>query len=461
MKSVNKITALNIGSTILLQGIVFFTTPIFTRMLGAGQYGVFSVFNSWVAILTCVLGLGVNSTLGTGRYQFRESYFAFRSSVLLFSTLISGIMIGVGIIFIKPLSGVLKYGNMTIIILFLSAFAHNVVNFVQNACVYEKRAGTNFFLSVFLSISTVGLSLIMIPMFSANQRYMGRVYGTALPYIVIAFVLWMLTYLKKPTGLCKKYCKYGFVIGLPVVFHMLAQNVLSQSDRVMMQYMNVSDSEIGIYSLFYTFVAVVSTILNALNTSWCPFYYDDVDSENWSGLKVKCKNYIELFTVVTAGFLLLSREVSYVLAGEEYWGGISVIPILVCAVYFTFMYQFPVNFEFFHRKTQIVAMGTLGSALVNIILNLIMIPIWGMYGAAIATALSYGALFVLHYVIVTHMKEHPYHLKASVFIPGMLIVGVAVILFYLLSDFWYIRWVLGAAIGVYELRNIIKRKTIF
>ena len=125
------------------------------------------------------------------------------------------------------------------------------------------------------------------------------------------------------------------------------------------------------------------------------------------------------------------------------------------------MYQFLVNFEFFHKKTQIIAIGTIAAAIINVILNMYLIPFWGMYGAAVATMLSYIALFIFHYFIVTHMKNCSYHLKMKIFISGMLAVCSSVILFYVLADFWYIRWVLGAIIDVYELKKIIKRKTIF
>ena len=70
IKSINRITFINILSSIVLQGIAFFSTPVFTNMLGREQYGIFSVYNAWMGIITCVMGLGVTSTLGTGRYVF-------------------------------------------------------------------------------------------------------------------------------------------------------------------------------------------------------------------------------------------------------------------------------------------------------------------------------------------------------------------------------------------------------
>ena len=170
---------------------------------------------------------------------------------------------------------------------------------------------------------------------------------------------------------------------------------------------------------------------------------------------------MELFTILTCGFLLLSREVGYLFAGEEYYDGIGILPVIAISSYFAFMYSFPVNFEFFHKKTSIVAIGTTGCALLNIGLNWLMIPKWGMYGAAIATALSYFALFAAHYIIVHCLKGLKFHMKLAAFLPGLLAVGACIAVFYLLADFWYIRWGAGALLGVYELYRIIKRKSIF
>jgi len=126
-----------------------------------------------------------------------------------------------------------------------------------------------------------------------------------------------------------------------------------------------------------------------------------------------------------------------------------------------FMYQFPVNFEFFRKETKYVAIGTIGAGIINIILNAMMIPIWGIYGAAFATMLSYAMLFVFHNFLVKQMKEYQYNIDLLPFIRGFIAVLFGVAFFYILSYVWYIRWCLGILIGLYELVKIYKRKTIF
>ena len=460
-KSVNKITILNIISTFMLQGIAFVTTPIFTRLLGTEQFGMYSLFNSWVLILTCLMGFSVNSSIGTGIYTFKDKYIYFRNSVLLSSTLIcllELILIGICIPILTKITG---FSGWLIIILGVTTLSHYIVNFAQMAFIYEKKADNNLILSVSISIVSVVVSIFLIYKENDNSRYLGRIYGVATTYLVAAIIVWLLLFLKKPVGIKKEYLKYGIAVGFPIVFHSLSQQILGQSDRVMMQWFGVNADKIGIYSLFYTISSVLVTILGALNNSWCPFYYDDLNDEKWNILNKKCKNYIELFTVLGIGFLFLSREVSYLMADESYWSGMNIIPILTFAVYFTFMYQFPVNFEFFHKKTKIIAIGTVGAGILNIILNAIMIPKWGMYGAAIATAISYLALFFAHYYIVIHMKEHPYHLNIKIFIPGLICMMIGAFLFYVFASYWYVRWGLGIILGCFELYRIYKRKSIF
>ena len=465
-KSVNKTTIINITSSILLQGIAFISTPIFSRMLGTEQYGVFSVYNSWILILTCFMGLGVTNSISTGRYHFKDTYLSFRSSIFLFATVLSiGLFLVYGIL-IKPISNFLEYGVGLSVLLFIAAYGHCIVSFSQEVFIYEKKPLLNLILSVSVSVGVVIVSVILIRLIGGHDdslKYLGRIYGAVIPYVTAALICGFLIFLAKPTGLKTEYCRYGLVVGMPIVFHLLAHNVLSQSDRVMMKGMHISESEIGIYSLYYTLSAALNAVLRALNTSWCPFYYDDLSERNWDKLKTKCRNYLELFTVITIGFILLSREVGMLMGGEEYWSGLNVLPIVTLSVFFTFMYQFPVNFEFFNKKTKVIATGTVGAAVLNIILNYFMIRPWGMYGAGIATAISYGCLFLFHYYKVHHLKDVDmrFHMKIVEFLPWLGFVLIAVICYYVMWNLPVLRWCIGVVFGAYELLRIKNRNSIF
>lgn len=457
----NKTILLNFSSVALIQGIAFFTAPIFTRLLGTEQYGMFSIYNAWVSVFAAIMGLGVGSSLSTGRYHFKEEYYKFRSSVLLTGSAVSFIVILLCIIAITPLSKLFGFGYWITILVLVTAFCRFVTGYSNTAWVFEKKPQVNFIVSLTISLLTIGLSILLILTNDREYGYLGRIIGISVPYVLMAIIMWIVIFKKAPTGVDLKYAKYALGMGIPIVFHTLSQTVLVQSNRVMMQHMNVEMSNIGIYSAFYALSAVLGTILSSLNTSWTPFYYDDLDAHAWRKLDSKCSNYIELFTVLCCGFILLSREVGLMFAGESYMSGIAIIPILVTGVYFTFMYQFAVNFEQFHRKTSLIAIGTISAAIANILLNLLLIPSMGIYGAALATSLSYLFLFVIHFFFVNHLKRIVYHLKLGSFLPALGIVFLCSGVFYFLEDLWYIRWGIGILVGTVEAYRVYKRKSIF
>ena len=452
----------NFLSTAIRSGITVLTMPIFTRLLGAEQYGKYSLYISWLTICTCFMGLQV-SGLGTGIYQFKQDYKKLRSSILVEGTVASFALIGIAIVFLKPLSHVLGFPQVFTIVMLVEAFAQFIINFASSAWIYEKKASYNMVSSLTVLFSTTLLSVTLLLAFRdrLSDLYYARVWGTAVPQILIAVFIWIFIFNEEKFGYKKEYWLYGLHFGLPMIFHTLSHQVLIQSDRVMMQKFSISDSEIGVYSFFYTFTAVLSTILSALNNSWVPFLYEFLNQKEYNKLNQKVNHYVQLFTMIVCGFLLLSREVVKIFANSEYWIGMPLIPFLSLVIYFTFLYQFPVNYEFFHKKPGVTAGGTTITALVNICLNWLLIPKYGMYGAVIATLISYMILALMHIAIVKSWKQVPYPITGIPMIKGLGEIIFICILYYVLADYWFIRWMLGAIIGVYLLLTIKKRKTIF
>lgn len=457
----NKTVFLNFSSVALLQGIAFLTAPIFTRILGPDQYGMYSVFNAWVSVVGCFMGCCVGGSLSTARYNFKDEYLEYKSSVLLLGTLLCSVVFVIGMLFSRQIQDKTQYSNGLIVFLFAAAMSRFISQYAQTAWVYEKKSQINFCISLFTAISSVILSLILLHFSESDKLYQARILGSFIPYIIIAVCVWTLIFFSKPTAIKKRYSIYALSMGCPLIFHTLSQSVLIQSDRVMMQYLHIEMSEIGKYSVFYALSSVLATLLGALNTSWTPFYYDDLDNKQWDTLNKKSLHYIELFSILTCGFILIGREVGLLYSGAQYQSAVTLLPILAISVFFQFMYQFPVNFELFHRKTNIIAMGTIFAAFSNIILNILLIPKYGISGAAIATALSYLVLFLAHYYFATHMKDVYCHIQFSKFFPAFLAVALCSLLFYVFRDLWVIRWIIAIVIGASEVWRIYKRGSIF
>ncbi len=454
----------NFVSTIVRTGVSFFTMPIFTRLLGAKQYGLYSLVFSWISIFSCIMGFNIGSGLARGMYKYHDTYKDYKSSLLLAGTAISVGIIAILLIGYPITVSLIKFNFTIYCIVIIEAFAEFVISFVGVTWIYEKKAVNNMILTVVTVLTTTVFSMALIffwPAQEMSKLYYGRVIGIFVPQVLIALFLWFIVFLRHPYGFNKEYWKYGLNFGIPMVFHTLSHNILTASDRLMMQQFNVDGALIGIYSFFYTFASILNSVLSTFGNSWVPFYMDNLDSKNYSNLKKMVKNYVQVFTVITVGFLMLAREMTFIFANEEYWSGLPILPLIILAIYCVFIYQFYVNFESYEEKPKIITIGTAFAACTNILLNYFLIPKYGMYGAAMATLAGYGALVFFHAFIVYRLLKHKYPLPSISQVIGFAIVVIFSFLYYILADYWFIRWMIAILSGIYLLREIYKRKTIF
>lgn len=436
--------------------------PLFTRLLGAEQYGLFSVYNSWLAIFTCLMGLNVGAGLGAGYYRFSEDYPRFRSSTLAEGTAISIAMIAILLLLYPVLHKLFPYPFFLFLLLLLQSFSQFVLNLGSLAWTYEKKASVHLLVSSGTVLLSTGASLaLLLRWSSAAPLYYARVLGAAVPTILIGCAVWILLFAPSPAGYRAEYWRFSFSFGLPMVFHHLSHQILGQSDRVMMQMFGTSGQEIGVYSFYYSLTAVLSTILLALNNAWCPFLYDGLKAGDYDRLNRRVRRYVQVFTLIVVVFLMLCREVSLLFAGAEYRSGMPLVTILVLVVYCTFMYQFAVNYELFMAKPRFVAIGTGIAGLCNILLNALLIPRWGMFGAAAATLISYAALAVIHTAVVRRWKYGKYPLRYSPVMLGLAAVIAACAGYDVLSGWWPVRWGIAFSLSVYLVMQVRKRKAVF
>lgn len=456
----NKTIGFNILSSIILQGLAFLSGPIFSGSLGTNNYGIASVYLTWVQVASTVFSLQIG-TIAIAKIYFPESeQSGYQSSVLSLATMVYFGFSVVTILVYVLLRDYIKAPISMIILGLMHGWGMYVVTFVNSKFTYEFKADKNCALSIVVSTVTIGVSIILINAQPTEINYWGRILGQSIPYFVIGCILVTYILVKGKKIIDTKYWKFTLPIAIPTVFHLLANMILHQSDKVMLQNM-MDNSTAGIYALACTFSGVIQTLWNALNNSWVPFYYEYTKNNQIEEIKIHTKNYIELFSTITIGFILLSREVFHLYAKSTFWDGTDLIPLFGIGFYFVFLYSFPVNFEFYNKKTKTIALGTGLAAICNLALNYILIKKYGMIGAVIATAVSHGIQFFFHYLCAKRIKEIPFHYKILNFLPGLIAVIVSCLVYILLKDFWPIRWGIGAILGALQIRKIVMRKEIF
>ena len=461
MRKQNRIALFNILSTILLRGISLFTAPLFSRMLGTNGYGVLSIYTIWMGVVAIAFTLQTNGTLVNARVEYDEGQqIKYQSSVMSLSLLSFLLCSAVVMLFLPQISSLLQLSKALILLLLFHAFGNFCFNFLNSKFTYEFKAGTNMVLSVGVTLATLILSVILILVMPEEINYYGRILGMALTYGTMGVVICAYILGKGKTFYNRDYWKLALTLALPVVFHSLSDVLLGHFDRLMLQHM-MNESMVGQYSLAFNFGGIMLTIFMALNNSWVPFFFEDFKAGRSEHIHDQAKNFLELFTVLCVGFNLLSIEVYHVFASQDSWPGTMLIPVFVTGYFLNFLCTFPVNYEYYHKKTKVVAIVTVLAALVNIVLNYVLILNIGMIGAAVATAVSHGLQLFMHYVYVRYiLKKGDYPFGIRIWAKYVVVYALAVVLVYLTPNAWLVRWGLGAAIGLWELWRIRGRKVL-
>lgn len=439
-----------IGSFIL-KGVNFFTVPIFANLLSLDEMGIITIYSTWSGILSIIVGLGINGTIGSARANLNDNEYKEYLSSTLFLGTISFVVIGlITLIFNQPVANIVGIGKSLIIILLLESFFSFVINFVTTVFTFERNHKAFLFTSAIVTIVNVVLSLILVINIQ-NYKYVGRIYGGAIATIIVGIVLYIKIIRKGKKLIDLKYWKFCLPIAIPLIAHNLSHLVLNQADKIMLQKMT-TDEVVGMYGTIYTIGALINTVQVAINSAWTPWYFDTLKSKDGKQMRKVSAIYIAVFTLLTIMFILGSPEIVKIMYPKAYWSGIKLLPIIIAGYYFVFLYTFPANYQFYIKETRFIALGTFIAALINVVINFLLIPIMGMYAAAISTLVAYIVLFFMHYLIVKVKFKHvdfPFTFNLY----GILAVGVTSIICYVALDNFIIRWLI--IIGILSIVTYI------
>jgi O-antigen/teichoic acid export membrane protein len=457
-KSISYILVWQTAGKFLLQGISFFTIPIFTRLLTPSDYGQVAVYSTWVSMFSLIVGLQTGaSILNAGVKYGNIKINGYLSSIMTISIISFILVFLFSIIFNNILSGLLLLRADLVILLSIHSFASFCVAFFTNRLIQQKHVELNFIISLIVSISGAALSILFITATNEN-KYIAKIYGAAIPIIIAGSIVVFYIYYTGRMLYNKEYWNYCLAFTLPLILHSTGNLILAQSDRIMLQRMKGLE-ETGLYSFAYGISTIVQIIWLSFGTSWGPFYYEYKKNNKTETILIKSKNYIIVFSIIVMIFILLVPEVYKIMSPIEYWPAIQLIPLISLACYMNFLYSFPTTYEFFSEKTKLISIGTILAALVNIICNFIFIPPFGGIGAAIATLIAYLFLFIFHDISARFIIKN-YEYKFSFYLIGLIPVIITVIFVYFFLNIWIVRWIIGITLGAFVLRRIVINKAI-
>ena len=440
------------------KGISTITTPIFTRMLTTAEYGQYSVFNSWMQIITPIVCLNLYAGVySQGLVKFEEDRNRFSSSLQGLVMTLVAVWSVIYLIAADSWNRLFSLTTSEMLAMMLMIWASSAFSFwSMNQRVdfkYQKLVG------VPLAASILQPTVSIIFMLHSENKVLARITGIAV--VQTALYAWMFVDMlaRGKQFYSKKYWSYALHFNIPLLPHYLSMNVLSSSDRIMIGNM-VGTSEVGIYNLAYSISLIMTMFNNALLQTVEPWIYRKLKENKAAEIAQVAYPCFILIAGLNILLIMFAPEAIAIFAPASYQEAIWTIPSVALSVFFMFLYTFFATFEFYYEKTQYIAGATMGGALLNIGLNYICIKKFGYISAGYTTLFSYMLFAVLHYFFMRKICNeylndlHPYNLKIIVAISvGSLVFGFGIMATYSNAVVRY-----GLIAGVIVLLFCIRKK---
>ncbi|RMF16456.1 MAG: polysaccharide biosynthesis protein [Candidatus Dadabacteria bacterium] len=228
--------------------------------------------------------------------------------------------------------------------------------------------------------------------------------------------------LRRPTW-NTEHLRYIAGYAVPLIPYALGTFALGQIDRVLLYEMR-SAEDAGLYSVVYNLAMMLPLAAAALQRGLLPDWFRLRNDGDLNGSDRLALQSFALVAGLGVLLLLCADETVYILADRRYAPAGALMWIIVAAYVLDDLGRFHARLIGFTRKMLWVSVVGLTAAVVNVLLNLWWIPLWGMAGAAWATLVSFLVSALLNRVCAVWILGQPAP-PVRQFVPALLCVAIA------------------------------------
>ncbi len=420
----------------LLPAVIHFVMlPIYSRYLTPADYGIVALVLSLQVFLSILLTMKIEASISRFYFDYKNDTLKIYITTIIFVVfIIATLMLLFLFLFLEEiLIFVFPKTSENYYVLFQmgllsSYFSVFISIFVKLIRVQQKA---KLFMKISLLIFVISLIINISEVIILKKGAYGIVEAT-----LIASIISTITYLfivrkffikKIDLFLLIQPIKYS----IPLIPHALAGFIFMYSDRIILE-KYVTLSALGLYIFSDRIATIFKMLVNEFKNAFLPYFMQKaiISKEAAINEARKISLIVTYFTsMLMTVFALFSVEFVYYLLDEKYFDVWRMIPLLASSYIFRSLYLFSSGGLFFEKKTGKILMITLVAGAVNIGLNLLFIPIYGVMAAIYTTIFS----FFLTFIIAEMMSHKLYnlHLRKKKNI---------VILLYLFGSITYSLW---------------------
>lgn len=413
----------------------FASFPIFTRVFSVSDYGAMSLVLKVLLLLTVLGKFGLQNSVQ--RFYAEEGASADNSlsrryySTLFFGALGTGavfaLLFVVGVVF-APASLVeerLKHLFLLVsVLIIVRSLQPTLIGFLRA----EGKTKTYNAVEIAVKAATVLLACTLLLSWRSNLNVF---FGSTIA-VEAAGVLVLAWYLRR-RGLIDlqavdwSYFRKAAIFAFPLIGYELASVILDSGDRLLVQHYMGSEP-LGFYSAAYNVSTYVEEALMVpINLALFPIYMklwvEKGKVETEAFLSRSLNGFLALAVGITCVVLLTSRDVIVVLASSKFQEAYRLLPVLVVGLLIYATHIFLNAALLIYKKTATMTRLVVYACVVNILLNIVLIPRMGLQGAAVSTLVSY--LFMVVLMGAVSFKLMPLQLSYAGFVLNLVAGAIA------------------------------------
>jgi O-antigen/teichoic acid export membrane protein len=369
--------------------------PIVARYLSTEEYGRASVVLILITLLTIVFDLGQSSSLikFVNEAGDEEEKKKVVSSVLAASLLVSLPIVIVLCLLPDRLSVLLlgssSYGNLVLIGV-AGGFGNALL---QIGLSYERAIARSFRYVLYTVLKgAISLVLTILLIVVLKKGALGLLAGLALPPLAIGLLIYIQRAVRFHLEVNRRIFRRILDFGLPLVPMNLAMWVLAYSDIYLIRRLlppATALSEVGLYQYAHEICLVLVLPVTSLNLAWPQFLFSNHSRDGAPELFARVHRYFSFFLIALAFVLsVFSYYILGIVGSSEYMGASSVIPLLSGSLVFYGLSILYASGLYVAGRTRVLAAVVICCSVLNVFLNLLLIPALGKEGAALATLLT-------------------------------------------------------------------------
>jgi len=384
----------------------FISFPILTRVFSVSDYGILSLITTTVLIITAITKLGFPESIVRfyAEFKAKNQLDNFYSTFFLSSVAVSGIVgflcfLSTRLMYKSLDENVLSLIPLLCILIFTGCVTMTLTTYLRA----EQRTKLYNLIGVIQRYGSLTLSIFLMFYIVKGLYgfYVGQMISGILGLILLVYIEreWLkISFSHFSIGILKDSFKFGF----PLVWGELGHLLLNYADRYLIQFYLGSIS-VGLYTAGYNLATYATEmIMYPINYAMTPIYLNILvnkgEEETREFFTKTFRYFLLIMFAVVFGFIAVGRDLIRFLATERYSGTYDVLPYIVvgqsvyaCSIVLN-------NGLFIKKKTYLMTIIMIVACGLNVGLNTILIPRFGIVGAAQATLIAN----VFYTIVVTY-----------------------------------------------------------